>query len=594
MMNNRAGWLALSVLAIATLLMVFFVLPRISNEAKPVGEAINAAGTAIKEAVTEGGVAQKELVEPPQVAERNPQSGEPAGKPDAGALSAGASGQQAALPVTPAFDVLRVEPDGSTVIAGSAAPGSKLQITNGTTVIAEIEVGPSGDFAAVLDKPLPTGDHQLVLKAIGPDGKVATSEEIATVSIPKDGSGKLLAMVTKPGKASRLMTVPTGQDSEQTLTAEPASGTGATPTAEMAAANGSNVPLPGMPGASSSIASSAPNVPAAGSSASPATNAPELQVTAVEIEGSKIFVAGVSQPNASLRGQANGKPIGAAVADADGHFVIEGNAELAIGDHTIGVETVGPDGKARLRVEVPFNRPSGDQIAAVAGPRSAEALSPVDGGAFDKLRNEVARAFGILRGLYDGGKEPTAEQLAAARSATGIALKSLSEYRAAADASASVKAIAENTARDAAAALASLDALPKDVKSVAAGLSGIGDMIARAIGPVIAKDIEGAESAATAPVGEAGAQASADTATITQAPLTPSEQKSVIIRRGDTLWQISRRVYGQGVRYTTIYLANQDKIANPDIIQPGQTFGVPDEALPDAEEQHRKRMKARG
>ena len=32
---------------------------------------------------------------------------------------------------------------------------------------------------------------------------------------------------------------------------------------------------------------------------------------------------------------------------------------------------------------------------------------------------------------------------------------------------------------------------------------------------------------------------------------------AVISRRGDSLWRISRRVYGRGVRYSTIYLANQ-------------------------------------
>ena len=50
---------------------------------------------------------------------------------------------------------------------------------------------------------------------------------------------------------------------------------------------------------------------------------------------------------------------------------------------------------------------------------------------------------------------------------------------------------------------------------------------------------------------------------------------AVIIRRGDTLWQISRRVYGHGVRYSTIYLANQDQIEDPDLIWPGQIFAVP-------------------
>jgi nucleoid-associated protein YgaU len=52
---------------------------------------------------------------------------------------------------------------------------------------------------------------------------------------------------------------------------------------------------------------------------------------------------------------------------------------------------------------------------------------------------------------------------------------------------------------------------------------------------------------------------------------------AVIIRRGDTLWQISRRLYGHGVRYSTIYLANQDQIEDPDLIWPGQVFAVPNE-----------------
>jgi nucleoid-associated protein YgaU len=56
----------------------------------------------------------------------------------------------------------------------------------------------------------------------------------------------------------------------------------------------------------------------------------------------------------------------------------------------------------------------------------------------------------------------------------------------------------------------------------------------------------------------------------------------VIIRRGDSLWRISQRVYGQGVRYTTIYLANRDQIRDPNKIYPGQVFGVPDDENADS------------
>jgi nucleoid-associated protein YgaU len=47
------------------------------------------------------------------------------------------------------------------------------------------------------------------------------------------------------------------------------------------------------------------------------------------------------------------------------------------------------------------------------------------------------------------------------------------------------------------------------------------------------------------------------------------------VKRGDNLWRISRRVYGQGVRYSTIYEANTNQIRNPDRIYPGQIFVMP-------------------
>ena len=51
--------------------------------------------------------------------------------------------------------------------------------------------------------------------------------------------------------------------------------------------------------------------------------------------------------------------------------------------------------------------------------------------------------------------------------------------------------------------------------------------------------------------------------------------QNVIIRRGDNLWTISRRLYGRGIRYSTIYEANADQIRNPHWIYPGQIFVLP-------------------
>lgn len=48
-----------------------------------------------------------------------------------------------------------------------------------------------------------------------------------------------------------------------------------------------------------------------------------------------------------------------------------------------------------------------------------------------------------------------------------------------------------------------------------------------------------------------------------------------IIRRGDNLWTIARRVYGHGIKYTAIFEANTDQIRNPNRIYPGQVFDLP-------------------
>ncbi|WP_377295628.1 LysM peptidoglycan-binding domain-containing protein [Rhizobium sp. SGZ-381] len=588
-MKNRAVWLAISALAIATLLMVFFVMPRLSTNDHPVGEAINDAGREIKEAVNGQADATRELVDPtpdtpPAKAPATTAKGDVPAEPKAATASA-----ELKPLIVPTFDVLRVEPDGTAVIAGRAEPEARLDVNDQALTVATTAVDKAGEFVAIIDKPLAPGDHQLVLKATAKDGRTVISEEIATISIPDNKAGELLAMVTKPGEASRLMAVP--NINQKTKTERVALSAGDATAAPQAPASSATVPAPAA--APAQPAPSGTNVATAPIPAAPATapsEKPALQVSAVEIEGDRIFVAGISKPGAKLKGYADSSIIGETLAGADGHFVIDGTLSLTVGQHRIAVDQIGPNGQVIVRVEVPFNRPAGDQVAAVASPLGAtNSLSPIDDGAFDRLRNEVSRGFDLLQKLYANGATPTDEQVAAARSSTSIALRSLTEYRLPAGADETTRMIADNTVREAAAALSALDALPRDVGSVGAKLGTIGEMIARAVGPILPNG-----TVAPLPAAAAEAQVAAGARTIAQAPLTQSEASSVIIRRGDTLWQISRRVYGgQGVRYTTIYLANQDQIANPDVIQPGQIFGVPKEALPDpeAEKIHRQRLK---
>lgn len=48
-----------------------------------------------------------------------------------------------------------------------------------------------------------------------------------------------------------------------------------------------------------------------------------------------------------------------------------------------------------------------------------------------------------------------------------------------------------------------------------------------------------------------------------------------VVRKGDSLWRISRRHYHKGHRYWRIYKANLGKIRNPDLIYPCQRFYIP-------------------
>lgn len=603
MSNIRAGWVALIVLLVATALMVFFVWPRIS------GDGTETAGeTAAPASPAATPEAPKPATPEPATTEAAPAAPAPAEPaktetaPDAAATTpapAPAAETAAALPV-PSFDVLRVEPDGSTVIAGRTLPSSRLEILDGDTAIASSDVDASGDFAVVLEQPLAPGDHALTLKATARDGKSVVSEEVATVSVPKDGKGELLAMVTKPGAASRIITAPAAAAPAETAAAKTDKPAAASPApAETAAATPEATPAPAAPAAPSAPAVSA-----------------DLRVTAVEIEGDRIYIAGVARPGTTVRAYADDALVGEATADARGNFVADGRQALSVGSHRIRVDAVDAAGKVVLRAEVPFDRPDGEQVAVVASDAAAAAptdLAPLGDGRFDKLREEARKAFGLLSALFDGGKVPAADALAAARSSTEIALKSLSEFHLPAGADAAATAIVDRTAAAAGQALALLRSYPADGKDLAAGLKDLDALIRQALAPssggsatpapdapATAETTAPAESAAPAtaetaapaapPAAPAEAAGTAEApATITQAPLKPSAT-SVIIRRGDTLWQISRRVYGQGVRYTTIYLANQAEIRNPDLIEPGQIFSVPEKALPNAEELHRQRL----
>ncbi len=63
----------------------------------------------------------------------------------------------------------------------------------------------------------------------------------------------------------------------------------------------------------------------------------------------------------------------------------------------------------------------------------------------------------------------------------------------------------------------------------------------------------------------------------TPQPANPAVEqgKTYTVQKGDTLWKIAKQFYGNGSQYPKIVSANSDKIKNPNLIYPGQTFSIP-------------------
>lgn len=325
---------------------------------------------------------------------------------------------------TPVFDLLRVEPDGSVVIAGKALPNADVEVVAGANVVGKAKAGANGDFAVVLDEPLKAGDHQLVLRSTGADNNVATSAQTAIVSVPETKSGQVLALVEEPGQASRLITKPE-------TAAKPQENTEAASEAPAKDGKPESKPVQDLP----------------------------IAIEAVEIEGQSVFVAGKAKGGNRVIVHANDTLLGASPISPDGRFLVQSKQPLRVGDYIIRADLLDNANRVLATARVPFRREAGENISAIASDTDGQATAP----------------------------------------------------------------------------------------------SGVH--------------------------GEAAA------------PLQKVEG-SVIIRRGDNLWTISKRTYGKGTRYTTIYLANRDQIRNPDLIWPGQVFNMPKKPLGEDEvkrqmEEHR-------
>lgn len=67
----------------------------------------------------------------------------------------------------------------------------------------------------------------------------------------------------------------------------------------------------------------------------------------------------------------------------------------------------------------------------------------------------------------------------------------------------------------------------------------------------------------------------ADGLTIADGSQVGGDDEFYVIQKGDTLWKIAEKAYGNGSKYTKIVEVNREVIKNADLIFPGQKIRIP-------------------
>lgn len=68
----------------------------------------------------------------------------------------------------------------------------------------------------------------------------------------------------------------------------------------------------------------------------------------------------------------------------------------------------------------------------------------------------------------------------------------------------------------------------------------------------------------------------ADMTELVKASTPAKDPKFHTVEKGDTLWAISEKVYGNGKHYNVIFEANRPMLSHPDKIYPGQVLRIPE------------------
>jgi len=210
------------------------------------------------------------------------------------------------LPTTPAptFDIVRIDPTGTAVIAGRGVPEWTLRILVDGDTIAETDIDDRGEWVIIIQDPLPAGSIELSLAMVSESGEIISSEQTVLVAIPESRDEIPLVVITRPGQASEVRQ-------------GPATGV--------------------------------------------ATGPLSLETVDYDDTGAVIF-AGRATPGNRVRVFANGAIVGETSANPDGRWSLRAAESLAPGVYDLQIDMLSIDGQVAAVIALPFERVAPEDI----------------------------------------------------------------------------------------------------------------------------------------------------------------------------------------------------------------------------------------
>jgi nucleoid-associated protein YgaU len=333
---------------------------------------------------------------------------------------------------------------------------------------------------------------------------------------------------------------------------------------------------------------------------------PTFDIVRAEPDGS-IIMAGQSKPGSTVIVQSNGKEVGRATADENGEWIIQPDAKLTKGEHSLELSAKSPkedrtvfsrqrlalsladakagqplvalteEGKATRVLQMPPQRAE-NASASAADPSAAQAdLAAVKPDAYAAA--ETANSVGFAAVDYeDAGEKSMIFMNGHAKPDTRVAVYVDNKLAGTATADATGSwSFSGNRQLEGGRHVIRADLLAAEGNSVIAraevNFERTPSAIALLEDDAKIKGLAGEDPASLA--SQADLAVSAASASPVEAGQSEEQLSVIVIRRGDTLWQIAQRHYGDGAKYTQIFQNNRDQIRNPNWIYPDQRFKMP-------------------